>query len=902
MKNIAIIKYSFILFFLIIQSYLFAQRNIYHIAPSSANLGEDLTLKVSLIDIEKPIQGTLYYRLPGGKSYLEIPFADTGFNWEATIPSFGLTDKGIEYLISFEFLNNRIISYPRVDPFNNPIFVQTIESSYGFGDPLEADVLILSPNPNSDIEKDEAVIAVSFFNAEEVNKSSVSIFVNGEDRTNEMIFDGDILIYSPSNIIVGSYSVEIQMRNTDGLNLEPIIWSFNVIGYPKIKQKSLTYYGRLNSKVSIEKISDNQLSIAELSGNITVDARWAQLDTDLRISSKESVYNQPFNRLGNAISFGRFLEVNMGDQYPQFTPLTIDGKRVRGLGVDLDFNWLRFQFINGELNRPVQRKSGLNGAYRLLYDLTSSELDGSKTYYLDRAGYEFKRDIVGARLSTKILNKIELGAHILKIRDDTTSVKKNVPQGEFYVDSTIVGINAGNYNIDSFLAQLSGNGYSLNLPKSRWKGEKPKDNVVLGFNIGTFLDDRKIAVDFDWNLSLFNKDIWDGALTIAQLDTTLDDSLDGYIGRIYDEDGKPLQSTSEISTDQILFNPESLKDFFIINTNMTPLVPIDLTNITSSPIKTIINMPSSAFRFSLKGNYSRNNIMFEYQQLGPEYRSLANPFLRNNTRKITISNRVSLLDQKIFINIGFKHLDNKILKTVVNPLNTNTFYINATFFPGSGLPSFSYNYQNINKNNEKTKLDSVGSRMIDLREDSDASTSMIAFTIPFNSRAVKNNLTINLGNVINLDNFSRKRSLDYLYPKTDSRSFSLNLSSVFSSQFRTYSQFNRTNLEIPSIVNGGLIKIPFTWTSLSFSANRKFFNDKLLGRSEISLLSNQSKISSKLLGLRLGVDYDIQSNLSSSVMGHLKLSYVESGINNMQSSKGFSINSSGVIFLLNYKF
>ena len=163
-------------------------------------------------------------------------------------------------------------------------------------------------------------------------------------------------------------------------------------------------------------------------------------------------------------------------------------------------------------------------------------------------------------------------------------------------------------------------------------------------------------------------------------------------------------------------------------------------------------------------------------------------------------------------------------------------------------------------------------------------------------------LVINLGNVINLDNFSSKRGLGYLFPKTNSRSFSLNLSSVFSSQFRTYSQFNRTNLEIPSIANGVLDKIPFTWTSLSFSANQKFFNDKLLGKSEISFLSSQSKISSKLLGIRLGIDYDIHNNISSSIMGHIKLSYLDSDINNLQSSKGFSINSSGVIFLLNYKF
>ena len=106
---------------------MFAQRNIYHVPPPNAQLGEDLVIKVSLLDIEKPIKGTLYYRSPKGESYLEIPFVDTGFNWEATLPSFSLTEEGIEYLITFQFDNEKILSFPRVDPFNNPIFVRRLK-------------------------------------------------------------------------------------------------------------------------------------------------------------------------------------------------------------------------------------------------------------------------------------------------------------------------------------------------------------------------------------------------------------------------------------------------------------------------------------------------------------------------------------------------------------------------------------------------------------------------------------------------------------------------------------------------------------------------------------------------------------------------------------------------------
>ena len=48
-----------------------------------------------------------------------------------------------------------------------------------------------------------------------------------------------------------------------------------------------------------------------------------------------------------------------------------------------------------------------------------------------------------------------------------------------------------------------------------------------------------------------------------------------------------------------------------------------------------------------------------------------------------------------------KDLDNKILETVANPLNTNTVTLNLSFLPGAGAPSYVLNIQSIGKNNEK---------------------------------------------------------------------------------------------------------------------------------------------------------------------------------------------------------
>ena len=330
------------------------------------------------------------------------------------------------------------------------------------------------------------------------------------------------------------------------------------------------------------------------------------------------------------------------------------------------------------------------------------------------------------------------------------------------------------------------------------------------------------------------------------------------------------------------------------------------------PISSVINMPSSAFNIRLRGHYAQNSFLLEYRQVGPEYVSLANPFLRSNARQFTISDRVSLLNRSLFLNFGFKHLDNKILRTTVNPLNTNTFFINMTFLPGPEMPSVIVNYQSIGKNNEKTKLDSVGSTVIDLREDSKAASNMMAVTVPFTSGEIKQNLTLNIGNVTNLDNLLKKRSSGYLFPKTDSKTISINLSSAFPSQLKTITQFSQTKLEIPTMNGNTLVKTPYTWTNISLSANYHLFQDKMLAKGSISLLNSQSQINSQLLGFRAGADYRINKNLSATFMSQIRLNYIPSFKKDNLDNDGdgqvdnanevLKINSTGIILTLQYNF
>ena len=138
-------------------------------------------------------------------------------------------------------------------------------------------------------------------------------------------------------LIVSTSLIKNSTKDLDDQIIKPLIWSFSVKEIVEKESNNISYFGNINSRLTVEKIVDSEINIAEFSGKFSLDAQWARLDNSIRMSSKESIFNQPYNRLGSNLSFGRFLEVQIGDFFPQFTNLTIDGKRVRGLGLDVDF-------------------------------------------------------------------------------------------------------------------------------------------------------------------------------------------------------------------------------------------------------------------------------------------------------------------------------------------------------------------------------------------------------------------------------------------------------------------------------------------------------------------------------------------------------------------------------------
>ncbi len=894
----------------------FSQESIlYHVPPENVSSGELVKIIVSLFSDERVLESKLFIRSTNSLNYIEEDFSFNGSSWQYDIPGDRITQVGLEYAIVFRLDDGSTLAFPRGDPLKNPFNLvigppkkrtRSFErrKSY-FQDSKEfqmKDFLVLSPEPGSTIPPGDELIAVSFFNIPDIDTTSIKITIDGQDLTSLASIGGGIISLIPGAQDPGPHSIIVESMTKYDQPIRPLSWMFNTGKGEWSIMDEISYSGKVDGRASAQASGEQIVSYSEINGKFNLDLKWAGFKGTTRLNTRDSPFAQPLNRFSGNIYFGKYLNLYTGDFYPSLSQFTIDGRRVRGMGIDLDLKWLKVQSVRGELNSPVQRLGGVDGGLLLMNNETSIDsATGNPIFFLERTGYTFKRNISAMRFFGELFSRFKFGLHYLKAKDDIGSIDLAIDDyGTFNVDSSAyaglsMDMSTGNYTYDKFLQVAQDNNALVDLTDTKWNYRDPEDNLVVGFDIGTIMDKRRLDFTFTWNMSLFNRDIWEGPMSLSEMDLALDDSLDGIIGRQYDDNGIIIQGGLIETKD--LPDPLGFSDLFTVNINMTPLVPIDAINIEEHPIASIINMPSSAFNMKLAGNYPLSKFIVEYRQVGPEFVSLGNPFLASNIREFLITNRMALLDAKLMLTTGFKHRDNKILETVANPLNTNTLTMNLSFLPGAGAPSYILNIQSISKNNEKEDLDKVGESLVDNRDDNRATNVLLSLNYPVTYRSIKHNLVLNYNTVINTDKLSGDRASGYFFSGSDSKSITVSIASRFQTPLRTMLNLSAMDLLIPSLdMEGNTIKNTISWKTFGLNGKYSLPNNKINLTGGLSYIRNKSLTTvSSIFDFRGGADYKLRQDITLSFTGRL-----QAVIN--ETSKEIKLNTSGILMSFRYNF
>jgi hypothetical protein len=580
--------------------------------------------------------------------------------------------------------------------------------------------------------------------------------------------------------------------------------------------------------------------------------------------------------------------MDFGDIYPSISPFILDGKRLKGRHIHLDMPWLDFHLVNGKFTRAIQYQNKVNGAYELLTNDTVFDSTARYTFKLSRNGYTFPQDVIAGRLALSLFKVFKGGIHFLKAKDDIDGVNKTAPGSSlFKMDTTLYSnYKLDEYSYKQFVDSLARHGDTLIIPTKNWNNGTPKENLAFGFDLETALDNRKLLFQFAWNMSLTNTNIWAGIANSDSLDLMMDTLSDGLIMEKYD-----ILTLGE--------NIEKYENIFTIHPRyMTPILPIDPNEFNENPFRAIINMPASAFYFRMKGNYSFNNLLVEYRQIGSEYKSFGNPYLTNNTREFIINDRLSALGRRLMMVVGYKYKDNNLSETVANPVKTNTISFNTTLVPGSGAPSIVMNIQSIGRNNsiDSVDIDSYGNFLSDRREDSRGLNVMASVNIPGNFGKLTTTTSINANFISYSDNLASERRNDFLFQKTETQSFSITISSRFQIPLRTTMSFNSTKLLIPYLDEFDLPQKDETnWTSMNSTAQYSLFQNKLRVRGGLDFMTNgeTGDSSIKLYGGKIGGDYDILDKLTLSINSSIRMN---------EANENWSVNNSGFYMTLGYRF
>ncbi len=191
-------------------------------------------------------------------------------------------------------------------------------------------------------------------------------------------------------------------------------------------------------------------------------------------------------------------------------------------------------------------------------------------------------------------------------------------------------------------------------------GIKPKDNLVFGpdftLNIGRGLFRLSGSAAF----SLMTDDILGGPVTKSEVDS------------LFKRD--------------IPIDPQQYSQYLIINENTVPLDPTALTSL--------------AYELRATARLWRNYLQAGYRYVGPEYWTLANPFLRRNIRGFYVDDRIRLFGNQLYLNLRYDDYEDSFSDSDDLPtVNLRTFSYGFSFYPRQGLPQVSFSLRNHSRDN-----------------------------------------------------------------------------------------------------------------------------------------------------------------------------------------------------------
>ncbi len=188
-------------------------------------------------------------------------------------------------------------------------------------------------------------------------------------------------------------------------------------------------------------------------------------------------------------------------------------------------------------------------------------------------------------------------------------------------------------------------------------GARPQENVVLGTDLLVGIDDQHVLFTGQAAVSISNSDISTGNMT--------DDAFKTYLNSVD-------------STLDIMEYKTFLQKFMTVNQFIKPLNPQKFSTLASEAALSI--------------NYFNNYLKGSYIYRGSDYESFSNSYLRTNIAGVNFTDRLRLMENKLFLSLSLENLKDNLQKTAAGTTTFNTYAGAVSYYPSANLPGFMVSY------------------------------------------------------------------------------------------------------------------------------------------------------------------------------------------------------------------
>lgn len=797
-------------FLLLISGFAWGQAKVFHSPPRNVFVNSPIKIEAlieeSIVQVERV---RIFYREAGQNAFIEEEMAEYMGVYTCNIPAEYVTEEGVEYLIMAELSDGSMTAYPEVDPYNVPMFLavkqssdirqQTVRERSDIQGGIRSDIIILSPEEGEVVAAEEVVLAFSLFNTPDVSLETILLDLDGISVLNQTEISEDMIISSPKNLSPGLHTVKLNMKNQYGDPYSTIIVNFSVVRTIEESQRMFKYTGRVTSEANSEQVRGIRQNINSLRANASGSYDWLKFNAKTFISSQEEPDKQPRNRFTVGFKTSVF-DLSLGDVNPRFSEFALRGKRVRGVDANLKLKYFNTHIVFGETVRAIQG---------MISDEPDSVAGG---FQYNRSGYTYSQNLLAIRPYFGSGQNFQFGLSVLKAIDDTLSVKK----------------------------EYGGIRESSDVSIAMKGSKKPRDNIVLGTDLIIAFDSKRFVWKSDAAISLLNRDITGGAMTLEEMDTFLPgDTLQNDTISLGDKN-YPIEGFPD---------PGDFARFFIINQNLKPLMPIVPDTSGAIGMKEFLNMPSTAFKTTLKLNYFNNFFVVRYQRVGPEFSSLGNPYLRSDIQGFNVSDKIRLFSNKLFVTMAYDQKRDNLSKDKNATTTTTSFNAGLSLYPGGGLPTINFNTMHYGRQNdldvEDIQIDSVFHDVVidsiigfiykDRRESNSTIRQDFRISHVVEIADIKNTINITYANSDRSDRIT-DRVPGYQFNATSTSMLAFGVNSSFPFPLKTNVKFSTNTTKSTSI------KKPYELFNMMLKGKYEFFDGKLTTELGYNLTSGSGMI------------------------------------------------------------